>query len=166
MFDRSTRPVAGLLMLSLDPDVAGHLAHALRRHIKYARSVGLALPPELHGIESMATLSAIGGHRASQDDLDLRGNHDQNVEAMAVTYTDAALALSVSKRTITRMIQRGELKTVRVGTSKRIPITELDRLTNTERPHDGNQPSILSESAEPDHDGQHRTQPRQGEKPH
>lgn len=141
------RPGAVLLLLTLDRDVAGHLAHALRRYSKYARSVAIAVPPELHQIESMATLSATGSQAAPQHDSDIRGRHDQTVEAMAVTYSGAAQALSVSKRSITRMIQRGELRTVTVGTSKRIPITELDRLTNTERPPDGNQHPLVSESA-------------------
>ena len=43
-----------------------------------------------------------------------------------VTLTEAALTLSVSERTIRRLIAKGDLRAWRVGGQLRIPAAELD----------------------------------------
>jgi len=42
----------------------------------------------------------------------------------------AAKALDVSRRTIDRMIARGELAAIRIGKAVRIPLSELERLVS------------------------------------
>ncbi|WP_368076970.1 helix-turn-helix domain-containing protein [Rhodococcus sp. SGAir0479] len=161
---RPARPGAALVLLSLDSVVAGHLAHALRRYAAWSRSVGLALPPELQAIESLATSSALRGQRGSQGDADLRGQHDQNSEVVAVTYTDAAQALSVSLSTVKRMVRRGDLKAVSLGNTKRIPVAELERLTspdnNDERTTHHDENSIIPDPPEPPDSRQHGDESR------
>jgi excisionase family DNA binding protein len=46
-------------------------------------------------------------------------------EPLAITIPDAAKRLSVSERTIRRLIERGELRAVRVGRVWRVPMEAL-----------------------------------------
>jgi len=59
-------------------------------------------------------------------------------EPLAITIPDAAKRLSVSERTIRRLIERGELRAVRVGRVWRVPMEALrDYLSETKghEPH-------------------------------
>ncbi|NMH98896.1 helix-turn-helix domain-containing protein [Pseudonocardia acidicola] len=46
-----------------------------------------------------------------------------------VTISDTAEALKLCRRTVTRLIEKGEIASVRIGGSVRIPVSELERLT-------------------------------------
>jgi excisionase family DNA binding protein len=48
---------------------------------------------------------------------------------MAHPINEAAELLAVDRRTVYRMLARGELRAVRVGARQRIPADELARLT-------------------------------------
>jgi excisionase family DNA binding protein len=46
----------------------------------------------------------------------------------AVTMKQAAIAFQISERTISRMIDRGEIRAIKLGDAVRIPTSELTRL--------------------------------------
>ena len=50
-----------------------------------------------------------------------------------LTIQDAAKTLKISEGTIRRMLDRGELKGVRVGRLWRIPQTEIDRFSQVKQ---------------------------------
>jgi excisionase family DNA binding protein len=124
-----------LIIAAVGSDTAVHLADAIRKQLRWAKSSGVMVPTDLARIEETITLSVrerLGETRRASSD---GGVHDQWEEPLAVTYSEAAQTLSVSKRTISRMIQRGELTPVTVGGVKRIPTSELTRITEQkERP--------------------------------
>ncbi len=53
----------------------------------------------------------------------------QHPRRMAHPINEAAELLAVDRRTVYRMLARGELRAVRVGARQRIPADELARLT-------------------------------------
>lgn len=120
-----------LVLAALSGDAVGHLAFALRRYLAYARSVGLAVPDEIHTMERVCTSNATGGQGETELGSTVAGINDRPMEPLTVTYTAAAAVLSVSKRTVARMVADGKLKTVVVGGRPRIPRTELERLAAT-----------------------------------
>ena len=52
-----------------------------------------------------------------------------SIETKVATVPEFAEILKVHPRTVERMIQRGDLKIIRVGRLIRIPLTELQRCT-------------------------------------
>lgn len=132
-------PSPSFAVLSLSGDDATFIAHALRRHRAWARSVGLALPESLAQFEAFVTAKATAMVRERQAVPTLAnpvaGVHDQFVEPVALTFSAAAVALSVSRSTLTRMVKRGEVGVVVIGGAKRIPTHEIERLigANNER---------------------------------
>jgi excisionase family DNA binding protein len=47
---------------------------------------------------------------------------DPTVEKLMLTPADAAVALSVSRTTVYELMNRGQLRSVKLGTCRRIPI--------------------------------------------
>ncbi len=60
----------------------------------------------------------------------------QAVERQTVTPKQAAAMLSVHVETIRRMTRRGDLPSVKIGTTTRIPVRALEQLLNGEQPRD------------------------------
>jgi excisionase family DNA binding protein len=82
---------------------------------------GLHWPPEL---ESLRLLVASEGRRRPMLDVDAEaGDH------LAVTYDDAARRLSVSLRTVRRLIANGELPRVMIGGCPRVTVADLQAFT-------------------------------------
>ena len=52
--------------------------------------------------------------------------------ALVMTVDDFAAALQVARRTIVRMIDRGELRATKIGKCVRIPRSELDRILSAD----------------------------------
>lgn len=132
-------PSTSFAVLDVSRDDAAFIAHALRRHRAWARSVGLALPESLAQFEAFVTTKATARVSEGQGVPTLAnsvaGVHDQFVEPVALTFSAAAVALSVSRSTLTRIVKRGEVSVVVIGGAKRIPIHEIERLigANNER---------------------------------
>ena len=49
-------------------------------------------------------------------------------ERLALTYREAATSLGICERSVWEMVRTGRLKAIRLGHSRRIPVTELKRL--------------------------------------
>ncbi len=75
--------------------------------------------------------------RASLERLEKSGGLS---EPYAVSYETAAQRLSVSTKTIQRMVKVGQLLTVIIGGKKKIPTSELRRVTTPEAPEQGRVP--------------------------
>jgi excisionase family DNA binding protein len=54
---------------------------------------------------------------------------DDRIPRVAYTIAEAAQALTISPRTIRRVIRRGELRVLYIGRAVRIPLVELEAYT-------------------------------------
>jgi excisionase family DNA binding protein len=82
---------------------------------------GLYWRPEL---ESLRLLVASGGQGRPTFDV-----HAEVGDRVAVTYEDAARRLSVSSRTVRRLIANGELPRVMIGGCARVAVADLQAFT-------------------------------------
>lgn len=55
-------------------------------------------------------------------------------EPQAISTEEAAKRLNLHVETIRRMVRRGELPAVKVGTRVRVPVSVIDALLNGEQP--------------------------------
>lgn len=116
----SDRPVV-LLVGSLEPRLASHLIHALTDHQRWCRTNGIPWPPALNGlIEGLAN----GGQRRPTDAPVADGRDDESM-LLTLDYQTAARRLSVSGRTVRRLVADGRLRAVTVGGSPRIRAADL-----------------------------------------
>lgn len=53
------------------------------------------------------------------------------MDRLLVTIDESAAALSVSRRTIYRLIDAGKLEAINIGGCRRIPVTSLHKLCRT-----------------------------------
>lgn len=114
------------LLLQLSPTLAGHLATAVRAHRQWAARVSLPAPPELAELERIFTETANGRQQPSVLD-ELAALRDRPpVAARLLDYRSVADGLSVSVRTVERLVAAGQLRTVRVGGASRVPVADLD----------------------------------------
>lgn len=95
----------------------GYARRVLTAYLARCRDNGYLPPPEL---ESMALLLA--SDRPCPPELD---GFDGTSNLLCVTYDSAAQALSVSRRTVERLVATGALPTVSIGASRRVVVTDL-----------------------------------------
>ena len=57
----------------------------------------------------------------------------REVERLTFSIAEAATAAGISRATVYRLIDRGELRTVKLGDRRLVPRVELERLCNAER---------------------------------
>ncbi len=115
------------MIVDLDAQGWAHLATALRFHLKWCRSNGIAVP------DDVLTLAA----HATKYDRDRQGPTSARLEevlaehvamnhALAVTYADVAALLRCSKRTVERLVHDDVIPTVDVAGTRRIRRADLD----------------------------------------
>jgi excisionase family DNA binding protein len=100
---------------------ARHLAVAVEHHCRWARDNGITVPADLLDLVRIVS----GGQDVTNepDDLDLS---DDAGMSLAVDYRNAGRLLGgVSARTVRRLVDDGELRSVPVGARRVIPRTEL-----------------------------------------
>jgi excisionase family DNA binding protein len=93
-----------------------YIAELLEEHRLRCRRDGLVLPVGL------ASALALARGRQRPPRFDPAGDPG---EALCMTYEQAALVLTVSKRTVERLVARGELSIVDVGGCRRIARDDL-----------------------------------------
>lgn len=113
------------MLLELDPWTAGHLAAAVRAHRERLRRQHFEYPRELEEIERAATERARTSQAASVIAEAAMSAHDEPM-SMLLTKEATARALSVSPRTVDRLIASGALATVPLGRSRRISREALE----------------------------------------
>ena len=137
------RPPAGvadaqevtLLTLALDGRAATHLYQALRAHRRWAATNGYSMPDALAALEQtlIGTLGAPQNDRSRQKRVEKGGLavSAASVKPMTMTVTEVAGALGISTRSVQRLVRSGEVRSAKIGRSRRIPLAELERLTGT-----------------------------------
>jgi excisionase family DNA binding protein len=93
-----------------------YVAELLEQHRQRCRQNGLVPPVELASALSLAT----GRQRPPQLDPD-----EDLAERWCVTYDEAAAALAVSRRTVERLVARGDLPVVEIGGCRRVAREDL-----------------------------------------
>lgn len=115
--------VAAVILAVADDHLSRHLAHAIASHLKWCRSRGVAVPDELRML--LSTLVDVSGQqRPNLPDPRVLG------DGRLVDYETAALMLSVSPRTVRRMVADGRLRAVPVGRRRLLLAEELRRLAD------------------------------------
>ncbi len=123
------------LVLALDAISRRHLVRALEDHLRWCRANGLPFPDNL---AQFALLVDRGGQE--RPDLTPASELvDAAPVVVALTYDEAGRVLSVSARTIRRMVEEGRLKAITVAgeRSRRIHREDLVAYADSLRRHQG-----------------------------
>ena len=121
------------LVLSLDATSRRHLVKALENHLCWCRTNGYAFPDNL--AQFALLVDRDGQERPNQtSDADLV---DAAPVAIALTYDEAGRVLSVSPRTVRRMVVDGTLPAITIGRSRRIHREDLVAYADSLRRHQG-----------------------------
>ncbi len=123
----------GLLAIHIDPDLAGHLAVAVRRHREVCDRLGYAYPTELAELEE--TLAGIAHGGPERPRMAPAGNsaNVRGVDHDWFSPAEAVIATGLSPRTIRRRIADGSLSSSKIGRCRRIARADLDDFMRSER---------------------------------
>lgn len=113
------------IVLTLTPELAGHIAIALELHRRWWTQPGRQLPDGLDELARAMRDAATSGQEQQQIDnvVDL----DQIAPVpLAYSYEDAARLLRCSARKVRRLVTDGELTAVRLGGLVRIRRADLN----------------------------------------
>jgi excisionase family DNA binding protein len=114
-----------MLVLTLDPDTASHLAVALRRHRDSLQKNQMSEPPALAELEN-AALQVVNSCQQASASVSVAGDlQDDPSEREYLTRTDVARVARVSGRTVDRWIAHGQLPSCRHGRLRRIARADL-----------------------------------------
>ena len=102
--------------------VAAHLARALEQHRRWARDNGYQVPAEL-----AALLAIVSGGQGRTSPLPGSDASDDAGVPIAYDYDESGRLLKCSARTIRRLVESGQLRSITVGSAPRIPRSELER---------------------------------------
>ena len=150
MIQRSYRRSSGV-----DP-LLGHLAVALSHYVEQARRQGLELPDEVRALAAwtlrLAQASGAATSRPQTTELDCRFTTSDpsgmSEPTLLLRPEDAAVALGVSRRTVERLISSGELPTVQLGRSVRVPRDRLRQYVASLPPRAGAGPGGVPEMSQ------------------
>lgn len=107
--------VGASAFMVLDNLTAAHLARALDAHMRSCRINGWAVPPSV--AQLAVALAARSGQERSPDAVELPVAESG---VMSLTLGDTGRLLSVSERTVRRLVSSGDLPSVSIGGCKRI----------------------------------------------
>jgi excisionase family DNA binding protein len=112
------------VIVIVDDAVGRHVAVALLAHIRTLRRDRVPVPTAL---ADLVALCARGGQRRPEIDGTPSVDDRVDVDQLAVDYRGAAERLSVSDRSVRRLVAEGELPAVLVGGVKRIRVADLEQ---------------------------------------
>ena len=121
------------------PELVRHLAVAMSLHIRNLRQTGAAVPAEVEDLAGFLTRCVRTPPQATPVDDDSDAAHSRRVaDRLLVTKGEAAERLSVSVRTLERLVAAGRLSLVHVERAARFRVTDLeafvDDLTEEQAP--------------------------------
>ena len=109
------------------PELVRHLAVALSLHVRNLRQTGSAVPAEVVELAVFLTRSVRTRRNATPVDGGGDAAHSRRVaERLLVTKGEAAERLSVSVRTIERLVAAGRLPLVHVEGAARFRVSDLE----------------------------------------
>lgn len=113
-----------MILLLDDPAVRAHLLAAVRRHVRQCVADGTPVPA---GLTALARhLAASGGQARPGFVSGVDGAEDSGVDTLlTIPYAEAARRLSVSERSVRRLVADGELTAVPVGGRRLIRTVDL-----------------------------------------
>ena len=115
--DVSTRP----------PELVRHLAVAVSLHVRNLRQAGAAVPAEVEELAGFLTWCVRARPQATPVDGGGDAAHARRVaDRLLVTKVEAAERLSVSVRTIERLVAAGRLPLVHVERAARFRVSDLE----------------------------------------
>ena len=124
----SADPAASGDLSTHPPELVRHLAVALSLHVRNLRQLGAAVPAEVEDLAGFLTRCVRTRPRATPV-VDGGGDaaHSRRVaERLLVTKGEAAERLSVSVRTIERLVAAGRLPLVHVERAARFRVSDLE----------------------------------------
>lgn len=133
---------AALFVALLEPDTAGHLAVAIKRHREELARRGRARPPGLADIEAVAVQAATGSQEQprarSVPTAHDTGLHDQEW----LSPQDVATVTGLSVSTVRRHIRSGELRSGKVGGRRLVARADLEDFMNRRRSDSGGERTL------------------------
>ena len=114
------------------PELLRHLTFALSGHVRRMRQEGLAVPREVEDLKSLLVQIARirQGATPLADGRDT-GQYASMPDRLLITKGEVAERLSVSVRTIERLVATGRLPQVHVEHSARFRVTDLEAYVNS-----------------------------------
>lgn len=111
-----------MVVVGLSSSVQSHLVRALSSHAQWCRVNAVPVPAEV-----VVLLEDLTDSRCQSLPSSPRDGASSDAEAVLLTvdYRAAATRLSVSERTLYRMVAKGELPAVSVGGCRRIRVADL-----------------------------------------
>lgn len=123
-----------VVTLNLEPDIAGHLAVAVRRHRGSVEKLGGACPAELEQFEELVLGIARGsewsGMVSRRDDADA-GHRDREYLSPA----EVVMVTGLSKSTISRRLRDGSLPSALVGRSRKVRRRDIAPFMEAQHEH-------------------------------
>lgn len=111
-----------IVAVELDFAAAAHLRRALEAHGRWCREQALPMPDALLKLTALASGGQERPKSAAVVEL-------PQTAPMLVDYVTAAERLSVSARTLRRLVAKGEVRSVQIGSARRIHVDDLDIFT-------------------------------------
>lgn len=109
------------------PQLVRHLTHAVSAHVHWLYRQGLAAPPELESLNEFLLQVARNRQDTSTAAMPIDpGQSAAMSERLLVTKSEAAERLSVSIRTVERLVSSGRLPQVHVERSVRFRLSDLE----------------------------------------
>jgi excisionase family DNA binding protein len=109
------------------PELVRHLAVALSLHVRNLRHTGAAVPAEVEDLAGLLTRCVRTRPNATPVDGGSGAAHSRRVaDRLLVTKGEAAERLSVSVRTIERLVAAGRLPLVHVERAARFRVSDLE----------------------------------------
>lgn len=114
----------------LDAHLAGHVAVAMRRHEVDLRRHREPVPDGFAELlDALLATAQRSGAVISGQGRSILDGPDESADAALVTVPQAAAELELSVSTVRRRIADGTIASVAIGGARRIPRTEITRLT-------------------------------------
>lgn len=115
-----------IFAVELDWTAAAHLRRALEAHGRWCREQGIPMPDALRELTGLASVGQERPKHAAVVEF-------ADAAPMLLDYGAAAARLGVSTRTVRRLVAAGDLRSVRIGASRRVHVDDLDTYTSTLR---------------------------------